>query len=72
MTDTAAPTPPFARTLLRWLRWPTAVLLLAAAGMCVYWFPAGPPGELVTVPQALAACAVIACALVATVLVAWE
>ena len=72
MTDTAAPTPSFARTLLRRLRWPAALLLLAAAGMCIYWFPDGPPGVLVTIPQALAACAVVACAVVATLLVAWE
>ena len=72
MDDTATPTPSRARTLLRWMRWPAAVLLLAAAGMCVYWFPAGPPGALVTVPQALAACTVIASAVLATLLVAWE
>ena len=72
MTDAAAPNQSTGRTLLRWLRWPAAVLLLAVAGMCVYWFPAGPPGVLVTPPQALAACAVIACALLATLLAAWE
>ena len=72
MPDTTAPTPPFARTLLRWLRWPAALLLLTAAAMCVYWFPPGPPGVLVTIPQAMAACAVVVCTVVATLVVAWE